>query len=108
MILRKRIPWNQLKRSLNISINLLNRAKFTFKNTSTSTSDTTGNETVTLAGEVKKYDTAELFEEPELRQVVRDYGMPGGPTVKLADFAKECKEKKKHELKHAQEKAESG
>ncbi|RGB25179.1 hypothetical protein C1646_772086 [Rhizophagus diaphanus] len=28
-------------------------------------------------------------------KVFRDYGMPGGPTVKLADFAKECKEKKK-------------
>ncbi|RGB33696.1 hypothetical protein C1646_815846 [Rhizophagus diaphanus] len=89
---------------------------------STSTSvTTTGNETVTLADEVKKYDTAglisflrgqglglsekvyEILENEEVigrdflkmtEQRLRDYGMKGGPALRLADFAKECKEKK--------------
>ncbi|PKB96917.1 hypothetical protein RhiirA5_434032 [Rhizophagus irregularis] len=91
---------------------------------STSTSVTmTGNETVTLADEVKKYDTAglisflqgqglglsekvyKILENEEVigrdflkmtKQRLRDYGMKGGPALRLADFAKECKEKKLH------------
>jgi len=90
--------------------------------TPASTSTTVaGNETVSLADEVKKYDTGALIsflqerglgldldDENIIRkekidgcaflklskQDFRDYGMPGGPTVKLVDFAKECKEKK--------------
>ncbi|GES98287.1 hypothetical protein GLOIN_2v1869616 [Rhizophagus clarus] len=81
-----------------------------------------GNETVSLADEIKKYKTKELIdslrkeEDLELSEKVfeilekqevngRDflkttkeeflsYGMPGGPAKRLADFAKECKEKK--------------
>src|SRR5436305_10202885 len=87
---------------------------------STSTS-VAGNEKVSLADEVKKYDTGALIsflqerdlglsetaikilEKEEIdgcaflklsKQDFRDYGMPGGPTIKLVDFAKECKEKK--------------
>ena len=84
---------------------------------SNSTSATaTGNETVTLAEEIKKYDdTAELIsflrrqdlglsekafeilENEEVdgweflklsKQDFRDYGMKGGPAVKLADSTK--------------------
>ena len=90
---------------------------------STSTSfTTTGNDSVTLADEIKKYKTNELIdflrkeEELELSEEVfeilekeevngraflkmtkqdfREYGMKGGPSVILADFTKECKEKK--------------
>jgi hypothetical protein len=88
---------------------------------STSSTTATGNETLTLADEIKKYDTGALIsflqerglgldldDENIIRkekidgcaflklskQDFRDYGMPGGPTVKLVDFAKECKEKK--------------
>ncbi|PKK58612.1 hypothetical protein RhiirC2_325011 [Rhizophagus irregularis] len=81
------------------------------------------NETVSLADEIKKYKTKELIdflrkeEDLELSEKVfeilekeevngrdflkatkqdfRDYGMNGGPASRLADFAKECKEKKK-------------
>ncbi|RIA93458.1 hypothetical protein C1645_874137 [Glomus cerebriforme] len=80
-----------------------------------------GNETVSLADDIKKYDTAKLIEflqgqglglsetaikileEEEIdgraflkmtEQRFRDYGMKGGPAVKLVEFAKECKEKK--------------
>src|SRR5688572_12887878 len=87
---------------------------------STSTS-VAGNETVSLADEIKKYDTTKLIEylqgqdlgldeddEKIIRnekvdgraflkmteQRFRDYGMKGGPAVKLVEFAKECKEKK--------------
>ncbi|PKK59342.1 hypothetical protein RhiirC2_857384, partial [Rhizophagus irregularis] len=92
--------------------------------TPASTSTTVaGNETVSLADEIKKYKTKELIDflrkeedlelEPEdydiiekeringrdflkaTKQDFRDYGMKGGPASRLADFAKECKEKKK-------------
>src|SRR6185369_13334625 len=81
------------------------------------------NESVTLAEEIKKYETKELIdflrkkEDLKLSEKVfgilekeevngpaflkiteeklRSYGMPGGPALVLADFAKECKEKKK-------------
>jgi hypothetical protein len=81
------------------------------------------NETVSLADEIKKYKTKELIdflskeEELELEEEdleiirkqrvngrdflkvteekLRSYGMAGGPATRLADFAKECKEKKK-------------
>src|SRR5438045_508923 len=90
--------------------------------TPASTSTTVaGNETVSLADEIKKYDTSKLIEflkgrdlglsetalkileEEEIdgraflkmtEQRFRDYGMKGGPAVKLVEFAKECKEKK--------------
>ena len=91
--------------------------------TPASTSTTVaGNETVLLADEIKKYKTTELieflrqekdlgFDDDDLEivekekvtgraflkmteQRFRDYGMKGGPAVILADFAKECKEKK--------------
>src|SRR2546429_8260795 len=91
--------------------------------TPASTSTTVaGNETVSLADEIKKYKTKELIdflrkeEDLELSEKVfeilekqevngRDflkttkeeflsYGMPGGPAKRLADFAKDCKEKK--------------
>jgi len=89
---------------------------------STSTSATaTGNESVTLADEIKKYNTDELIsflrgqdlglseialkilENEEVngrafinitKEELRDYGMKGGPAKNLADFAKECKDKK--------------
>jgi hypothetical protein len=84
---------------------------------STSTSVTaTGNETVTLAEEVTKYDTEKLisflreqdlgiikddFDIIENERIngrlsqydqarFRDYGMKRGPATRLADFAKEC------------------
>ena len=51
-----------------------------------------------------KYDTYDKYKlEKEIdgcaflklsKQDFQDYGMPGGPTIKLVDFAKECKEKK--------------
>src|SRR6185369_2211544 len=78
---------------------------------------------VTLAEEIKKYKTKELIdflckeknldlddddlsilEKEEIngpaflkitKEELRSYGMPGGPALVLADFAKECKEKKK-------------
>src|SRR3954447_24141038 len=81
-----------------------------------------GNESVSLADEIKKYDTAKLIEflkgqenlglnEPAIKileneevngrdfldmtkQDFRDYGMKGGPATRLAKFAKDCKEKK--------------
>src|SRR5215204_4499719 len=90
---------------------------------STSTSATaTGNESVTLADEIKKYDTVKLIEflrgqeylglsetvlgilEKEevngydfldsTKEELQDYGMKGGPATRLVKFAKECKEKK--------------
>jgi len=91
---------------------------------STSTSITApGNDSLTLADEVKKYDTPGLIsflQEQALRldendleiirkekidgsdflkmteERLRSYGMPGGPAMRLADFVtKECKEKKR-------------
>ena len=90
--------------------------------TPASTSTTVaGNETVSLADEIKKYDTAKLIEylqgqglglsetaikileEEEVdgcaflkmtKQDFRDINVKGGPAVKLVEFAKECKEKK--------------
>src|SRR5215208_2866800 len=91
--------------------------------TPASTSTTiAGNETVSLADEIKKYKTKELIdflhkeEDLELSEKVfeilekqevngRDFlkitekklekwDMPGGPATRLVDFAKECKEKK--------------
>ncbi|GES89159.1 hypothetical protein GLOIN_2v1502041 [Rhizophagus clarus] len=90
---------------------------------STSTSITaTGNDSVTLADEIKKYKTKELIDflrkEEDLglsekaleiletqevdgraflkvtEEKLEKWGMPGGPVIKLADFAKECREKK--------------
>ncbi|POG63590.1 hypothetical protein GLOIN_2v1684954 [Rhizophagus irregularis DAOM 181602=DAOM 197198] len=92
--------------------------------TPASTSTTVaGNETVSLADEIKKYDTAKLidflrgekdlllndahFEILRKREIVgraflnmdkqdfRDSGFEIGTAIVLADFAKECKEKKK-------------
>src|ERR1043165_5862737 len=88
---------------------------------STSTS-VAGNETVSLADEIKKYKTEALIEylrkEEDLglddndleifrkqkimgrdflkttKEEFLSYGMPGGPAKRLADFAKECKVKK--------------
>jgi hypothetical protein len=88
---------------------------------STSTS-VAGNETVTLAEEIKKYRMKALIdflceeedlelEEEDLEIIrkqrvngrdflkvteekLRSYGMAGGPASRIADFAKECKEKK--------------
>ncbi|GES93752.1 hypothetical protein GLOIN_2v1695250 [Rhizophagus clarus] len=91
--------------------------------TPASTSTTVaGNETVSLADEIKKYKTEPLIEylrkEEDLglddddleifrkqkimgrdflkttKEEFLSYGMPGGPAKRLADFAKECKEKK--------------
>src|SRR5436190_12168383 len=84
---------------------------------------TTENESLTLAEEVKKYKTEVLIEflgkeedleldEEDLeiirkekvngrdflkmtKQDFRDFGVKGGPALRLADFAKECKEKRK-------------
>src|SRR5436305_10985665 len=88
---------------------------------STSTS-VAGNETVSLADEIKKYDTAKLIEflqgqenlglnesaikilENEeingrafiniTKEELRDYGMKGGPASNIAVFDNECKGKK--------------
>ncbi|RIA79056.1 hypothetical protein C1645_132228 [Glomus cerebriforme] len=87
---------------------------------STSTS-VAGNETVSLADEIKKYDTAKLIDFLQERDLglsetaikilekeeidgraflkltkdeFRSVGLGLGPAVKLADFAKECKDKK--------------
>ncbi len=87
---------------------------------STSTS-VAGNETVSLADEIKKYDTAKLIEflkgrdlglsetaikileKEELNsgdlfdlteEKLEKWGMPGGPAMRLVKFAKECKDKK--------------
>src|SRR4051794_2367267 len=91
--------------------------------TPASTSTTVaGNETVSLADEIKKYKTEALIEflqkEEDLglddddlgiirkqkimgrdflktsKEEFEHYGMLGGPAKRLADFAKECKEKK--------------
>ncbi|RGB21974.1 hypothetical protein C1646_776891 [Rhizophagus diaphanus] len=88
---------------------------------STSTS-VAGNETVSLADDIRKYDTTKLIDflrgEKDLGlddddlEIIRKrkingraflktskedferYGLEGGPATNLADFAKECKEKK--------------
>jgi hypothetical protein len=87
---------------------------------STSTS-VAGNETVSLADEIKKYDTAKLIEYLQERglgldeddekiirkekinglafiditkEELQSYGMKGGPAKNLSKFAKDCKEKK--------------
>jgi hypothetical protein len=80
------------------------------------------NETVSLANEIKKYKTKELIEflrkeenlelEEEDLEIIRKqrvngrdffkiteeklekWGMSGGPATRLADFARECKEKR--------------
>src|SRR6266480_6498443 len=91
--------------------------------TPASTSTTVpGNETVSLADEIKKYDTAKLIEflqgqenlglnEPVIKileneeingrafiniteEKLRSYGMKGGLASNIAVFAKECKDKK--------------
>src|SRR5688572_27475845 len=90
--------------------------------TPASTSTTVaGNETVSLADEIKKYDTAKLIEYLQgqdlgldeddekiihkekidgraflklSKEEFRSIGLGLGPAVKLADFAKDCKEKK--------------
>src|SRR3954452_22088108 len=91
--------------------------------TPASTSTTVaGNETVSLANDIKKYKTEALIdflrkeEDLELddddleilrkqkvngrdflkvtEEKLRSYEMAGGPATRLADFAKECKEKK--------------
>ena len=91
--------------------------------TPASTSTTVaGNETVSLADEIKKYDTTKLVDllrgEKDLglddddleivrkekvngraflnitEEKLRSYGMPGGPASNIAVFAKECKDKK--------------
>src|SRR2546430_1739646 len=90
--------------------------------TPASTSTTVaGNETVSLADEIKKYDTAKLIEflkGQDLRLIkedfdiienervdgqdffdlteekLRSYGMKGGPATRLVKFTKECKDKK--------------
>ncbi len=91
---------------------------------STSTSITApGNDSLTLADEVKKYKTKELIdflckkedldlsekvfeilEKEEIsgcdflkttKQDFQEYGLKGGPATRLANFAKECKEKKR-------------
>ncbi|POG83187.1 hypothetical protein GLOIN_2v1761216 [Rhizophagus irregularis DAOM 181602=DAOM 197198] len=88
---------------------------------STSTS-VAGNESVSLADDIKKYDTAKLIDflrgekdlglDDEDLEIIRKrkingraflktskeeferYGLEGGPATNLADFAKECKDKK--------------
>jgi hypothetical protein len=83
--------------------------------TETNTPTSTGNESLTLAERIKKYKTKELInflcEEQDLdiireqrvngldflkvtEKKLRSYGMRGGPATRLANFAKECKEKK--------------
>ncbi|GBB99338.1 hypothetical protein RclHR1_34940002 [Rhizophagus clarus] len=98
-----------------------NGTPYTPASTSTSAT-TTGNDSVTLADEIKKYKTAELIEylrkEEDLglddddleiirnekvngsnfldmtKQDFQEYGMKGGPAMRLMKFAKACKEKK--------------
>ncbi|GBC08372.1 hypothetical protein RclHR1_08070006 [Rhizophagus clarus] len=92
---------------------------YTLASTSTTVA---GNETVSLADEIKKYDTAKLIEYLQERGLGLDlddeniirkekingqdfldlieeklekWGMAGGPTMRLVKFVKECKEKKK-------------
>ena len=85
----------------------------------TSTSATaTGNESLTLAEEIKKYDTEKLisfltqglvrrlskFQKKEevngrdffdlTEEKLEKWEMPGGPAMRLVKFAKECKDKK--------------
>src|SRR5436190_23977009 len=87
----------------------------------TSSTTATGNETLTLADEIKKYDTGafisflqerglelsesaiKILEKEEImgkdflkltEEKFCSYGMPGGLALRLADFAKECKDKK--------------
>src|SRR3954447_10984959 len=113
----------------NVTLFFFVRAKYPYKAmsdivdtpVSISTSVTTGNETVTLVNDVKKYDTEGLvsflksqnlglsetainiLEEEEINglnflditeEKLRSYGMKGGPAMTLAKFAKECKDKK--------------
>ncbi|CAG8614303.1 7225_t:CDS:2 [Funneliformis caledonium] len=88
---------------------------------STSSTTATGNETLTLADEIKKYDTGALIsflQERDLgldlddeniirkkeitgqdffdltQEELEKWGMPGGPAKRLVKFAKECKDKK--------------
>jgi hypothetical protein len=91
--------------------------------TPASTSTTVaGNESVSLADEIKKYKSVELIsflQEQDLelsetaikilekeevngldffdltQEELEKWGMPGGPAKRLVKFAKECKEKKK-------------
>ena len=102
---------------------------------STSTS-VAGNETVSLADEIKKYDTAKLIEflqgqenlglnEPVIKileneeingrafiniteEKLRSYGMKGGPASNIAVFAKECKDKKLRSFSSYKTKKELG
>ncbi|GES90313.1 hypothetical protein GLOIN_2v1587390 [Rhizophagus clarus] len=106
------------------------RAKYHYKNhdapASTSTTATaTGNEEVTLADEIKKYDTEGLIsflQERDLgldlddeniirkekitgrdflkttKDEFRSIGLAFGPSSRLAEFSKECKEKKLRSL----------
>ncbi|RIA85577.1 hypothetical protein C1645_830581 [Glomus cerebriforme] len=98
-------------------------SKTSISYTPASTSTTVaGNETVSLVDEIKKYDTAKLIEylqgqedlgldDNDLEIIRKEkvsgrdflklteeklehYGMKMGPASRLADFAKECKEKK--------------
>ncbi|RHZ69539.1 hypothetical protein Glove_283g75 [Diversispora epigaea] len=90
--------------------------------TTTTATTATGNETATLADEIKKYDAGELIEflrkQEDLKlkesyleilsneeitgraflnmtkQDFRDINIKAGPALLLADFAKECKEKR--------------
>ncbi len=107
--------------------------------TPASTSTTVaGNETVSLADEIKKYDTTKLidflrgekdlglsekaFEILETQEVNgraflklteekllrHPYNLPGGPASNLADFAKECKDKKLRSFSSYKTKKELG
>ena len=107
--------------------------------TPASTSTTVaGNETVSLANEIKKYDTTKLidflrgekdlglsekaFEILETQEVNgraflklteekllrHPYNLPGGPASNLADFAKECKDKKLRSFSSYKTKKELG
>jgi len=97
-----------------------------------------GNETVSLADEIKKYDTTKLidflrgekdlglsekaFEILETQEVNgraflklteekllrHPYNLPGGPASNLADFAKECKDKKLRSFSSYKTKKELG
>ena len=102
--------------------------------TSTSTS-VAGNETVSLADEIKKYDTEKLisfFQERGLgldlddeniirkekitgqdffditEEKLEKWGMPGGPAMRLVKFAKECKDKKLRSFSSYKTKKELG
>src|SRR5579859_4729294 len=103
---------------------------------STSTSATTGNETVMLADEIRKYDTAglieylqgqknlelsetaiKILEKEELNggdlfdlteEKLEKWGMPGGPAMRLVKFAKECKDKKLRSFSSYKTKKELG